>query len=50
MAEWTGALGRVEIDRLPAGEFTVRVEAGDGRAWEGGVSLVAGGSHSLVLR
>jgi hypothetical protein len=44
------AAGRIELDTLPPGAWTARVEASDGRTWSGNASTQPGTPAELVLR
>jgi hypothetical protein len=48
-SEWRVAGGRLRLDTLPPGTWTVRVEAADGRAWSGTVATRPGAPAELLL-
>lgn len=50
MSQWRLAGGRLELDTLPPGSWTVQVAASDGRTWTGSSSTQAGTPAEVVLQ
>jgi hypothetical protein len=48
-SQWRLAAGRVRIDALPPGAWTVSVSASDGKTWRGTAQTAAGTTAALTL-